>query len=1250
MSTAVVAAITVTAPTEKTTIVTGTNIVSEKGEITAGTATDIMTRSLAMISQKGGRTTEIGIGTRVATAVTTTVKTCSIESVRGTEVDAHLMTKSGLGIAAERDVSRKPATTVIGVMTDRNVIHSGRRDSHNDIYREAVGDSDDALFALDTRGDRLIWQFGTNDARRVPSYHRYRHGRSILGARERFTFVQDGSKVIFGAESKSAEGSVFSDKNNSLLRRVLQSSTKSEPSREHGVSLRRRKPAVMFKNDNEAAKESEFVSLRTTKKRRRGPESESDDDEADSSQSTNSDEEDDSESSSASSDDGLDAEEDGFFTARDDAHSTTRRKLAELNQRVKDDPQDVDAWLDLVDLQDQQSLLLGNDHGDQILGTSGGPAKTKEEISGISSVKMSIIESALRQVHSPSARERLELAMMREGAKVWTPKRLAQQWADLARNNASGSGLSFLLWKARLDFEMTNLSTLTVDGIKLFCVERLRALEVEATALTNDAAKGAEIYSQIIYVFLRVTRFMYDAGFRDLAAAAWQATLESSFARPSTEVEGASLGQFWDSEIQRIGEEGAQGWRSYAAKIQAGEDAEEALLDYNVETQSLPTLDFAKLAKSAYREEASDMDEYKPLFEAWVVAERQRANFAKLPARVIDDIDDGGFEDVFRVAVFSDLRALLFHIPDSLLPILKPVLVDAFLLFCQLAPAFSTSSWIETARNDPFLAIVVLSGEGGVNGIKLEAPQEGPVDDLDTAGRSPPELFYDGSHIVRTSDVLFSHPRWFRYLPDWLRQQNPAAVEAPVPPSWVANTLRQLVRLFGFNELALYSLAVDAMVNPTAVKKAARTLIKQDISNTALYEAYAQAEASRGNVDVARTVLASATTGTGIANVEAELTLRQTWAWIELESGQKNDAVRRLALQSATREDTLHTPVTAREVNQPISPAESLRLRHTLRTGMEFGISAGYARRAALFAQSFVLFEYLSSTDHEKELPQKHQSKQGNILAAMAIATTFSEEMQSRGYAATVVHEQFLQCVARIIYFHATHGAYRPTDLQAPLQKMVTLFPQNGIFLRLFAWIDPASTSGLSQLRPDNPLQMILDTVVLTQDNDCPSSRAFVIRHALQSGHGQGHAARAAFERALGGRHGSSDYNLTCYGNARLWQAFVHLTAVEAMASATVAARRDGRGVRVRGVDKKMVALAKDVYYRSVRACPGAKDVLLEAFGPNTGLVATSSEAGMLPSDLRAVFQTVVGKGLRVHIDLVEAQDRVSQALNNLSK
>ncbi len=1127
--------------------------------------------------------------------------------------------------------------------------------------KDEKNEPDDVLFAPDTRGDPLVWQFGGNDARRVPAYHRYGNGRAMLGSQSRFTFDNVGGKNVFYTDpAYNARGSVFREKNNLILLRAMRGASKAASSRpgarNRPKSGGRTSAAKIAESDGSDA--ADFVALRASKKRKRGSdagsgnESESTDHNDDHTSKNGSET-----SGEASGDDSDDNDIDNIFVVGDGARETLKGKLAELSRRVKDEPQDVDAWLQLVDLQDQQTLLLANDDvvWDSV---SGGPtrqqARSRDEAAGISNMKLSILESALPKVHLPAARERLQLAIMRESAKVWTSKQLAQRWADLARgsNAQGGSGLSFALWKARLDFEMTSLTTLTLDGIKAFLVERLRALEQDAAGCTSDTDKRLELYSEMVYVFLRTTRFLSDAGFQDLAAAAWQAMLEATFARPGTAAAGIGLGAFWDSEVPRIGEDGAQGWASYADAVRLGHDAEALVLERDAQTQVLPIPDLVDVARRAVQNEVYDVDEYKPLYEAWVIVERQRAALARLPARVVDDMDDSSYEDVFRVVVFSDIESLLFTIPQDVLVALQPLVVDAFLLFCQMPPAFATSAWMEVARNDPFLAIVVLAGHNGGEKTAETGPE---AEDalLPPGGRSLPELFYDGSRMAASLDLLFSTAGWFRYFPSWLN--TPAAAQPastsdaetpPVPPQWVANTLRQLTRTFGYRPLAVFSLAVDAALNPSGAKKAARTLLKKYTSETALYEAYALAEASQGNDDAARAAL-SASAASMNKDTDAVLALLQTWAWLDLERGRgREEALRHLLTDLSPGEEKAEAPIT---------PAQLLRARQAFRTGMDYALSRGLLQSAALFAQSFVLLEYLSApTDGPDRLTQPRSRQDGHLDAALLAATAFSREMEARGHLKSVFYERFLQStVARIVYFHARHGPYRPAELQAPLHRLVTLFPQNGLFLRLFAWVDPAAATGLTRIRPDNPLRQVLDTIVLTPAHDCPSSRAFAIRQALQQGQGQGHAARAEFERALGGSGSVPDANPACLGNARLWQAYVHLTAMEAVAmkaatsKAVTGSGKEQRRSRARrsAVDKRMVALAKDVYYRSVRACPGSKAVLLEAFGPHTGLVAASDDAGMTPSDLRTVFQTVVGKGLRVHVDLTDVRERARTAL-----
>jgi len=108
------------------------------------------------------------------------------------------------------------------------------------------------------------------------------------------------------------------------------------------------------------------------------------------------------------------------------------------------------------------------------------------------------------------------------------------------------------------------------------------------------------------------------------------------------------------------------------------------------------------------------------------------------------------------------------------------------------------------------------------------------------------------------------------------------------------------------------------------------------------------------------------------------------------------------------------------------------------------------------------------------------------------------------------------------------------------------------------------------------------------------TSRMFAIRHELKNG--TVHSTRAAFEHALESE--------TCRSNARLWIYYI----------------------RFCHANKELREKAIDVFYRAVRQCPLSKDVIMEAF--------TTLVKGLQGSELRATYDTMVAKGLRVHMDL----------------
>ena len=124
----------------------------------------------------------------------------------------------------------------------------------------------------------------------------------------------------------------------------------------------------------------------------------------------------------------------------------------------------------------------------------------------------------------------------------------------------------------------------------------------------------------------------------------------------------------------------------------------------------------------------------------------------------------------------------------------------------------------------------------------------------------------------------------------------------------------------------------------------------------------------------------------------------------------------------------------------------------------------------------------------------------------------------------------------------------------------------------------------------------MLQSTVLVEPHDCLSSRLFSIQHELRTG--ALHSTRAAFEEAINSE--------ACRGSVRLWIDYIRFCCAR----------------------KELGSKAKETFHRAVAACPWSKELYMEAFGT---LIREMSS-----SELRAVFQTITAKGLRVHVDLDE--------------
>lgn len=639
------------------------------------------------------------------------------------------------------------------------------------------------LFVIDTKGDPLVRKYGI-DRSKIPAYYRYGGGR-VLGTDGRLVIHHDGPRDTFSLRFPG-DGSSGSRAKDGLRSRGWQ---RGEPAR-----LR------AGKDHPEGEDPGDYLSLENPRKRKRGQ--------------RNSDSSEDDEPPSWRSIEGkakpakyVDSDtEDGDDQLEElvkaDRDNPLRWKSIQLNRQVKDHPDDIDAWLELADHQD--ALLRAGETIDQ--------RTTENAAHSFAEIKVHLLESALPHATRPDDRRRVLVSLMREGVKVWSSKTAGKKWLQVLGDEWH----DFSLWKTHLDFSMSNIATVQYQEVKKMLLDRLQQ------AVSRSSLQSGDGLAEAIYVFLRATRFVHNAGYKELAVAAWQGLLELTFFRPRREQSQkealVAFRDFWESEVPRMGDADAQGWRRYVEGGGFG-DAPEPLASIKIEDTSS-----------------------RDAFKAWRDAEVFQGRRANVPARTLDDGTD---DDPFKVVMYSDIEPFLFFIPEHALPGITQQLIDAFLIFCEFPPAFGSGDWTEAACHDQFLT-------GNTSGIQLQPAWEGNKGASEEVQRKPPS-FTSGKLYARISpSLLFSGSGWFKYL-DVSRQGH--AIDVP----WMETTLKQLVHSADILGLAMYYLAVCFAREPATIRKPAKAVLKKYPTNTQLYNAYALAEFTNGNLEVADKVLAAAT-------------------------------------------------------------------------------------------------------------------------------------------------------------------------------------------------------------------------------------------------------------------------------------------------------------------------------------------------------------------------------------------------------
>ncbi|KAG6003431.1 hypothetical protein E4U21_002025 [Claviceps maximensis] len=1027
------------------------------------------------------------------------------------------------------------------------------------------------VFVVDTRGDGLISKYGGIDRAQIPVYHRHGAGR-VLGTAGRLVIHRDEARDRFSLRFPG-DGAGYSHRDG----------LRSKSLRLTRDAIRVRPGRTRSRADHED--DDGFLQVRTSKRRKRGhPQSDSSDGEGLSYRSIE------GKAKSRTFDD-----DDSDVSCSDEHHEETainierddplKWKSIQLSKRVKDHPGDIDAWLELVDHQDDLQRVLGECSIDER--ASSNAARSFSEI------KVSMLESALKNTRASEDRLAVTVRLMREGIKIWSAKNATKKWTDLLAGCEKEEESHFELWRAHADFAMTNIAALRYDDIKRMLLDRLRKVlaRLSSSSSTSSSSSSspplksrADNYSEAIYVFLRATRFVHDSGYKELAVASWQALLELNFFRLSDRHQKEdhrpmdSFRDFWESEVPRLGDAEAQGWVQYVTSSGQVQDAPEPQTGYTTTTKDLSTGD---------------------VFKAWGHAEQARGGWARMPARTMDD---GTEDDPFRVVIFSDIEPWLFSIPESCWQgNVKEELIDAFLIFCGLPPRYQSSKWTRLACADQFTfrcASLVEQKKEKQSKKTLPSDLTTALDvdeQIRTQSRAPNFGTSNGCSLSMSPTTLFPGTDWFNYFGGRNRDAdaNEGAGAGAVADgvsamdmSWVSNTLEQLVHLANVQSLSLYYLGFTHVFYPSGLKKTAKAILKKYPHAAEVYNGYALAEFANGNIDVAEKVISSAVESPPLCGGASGFQMFNSWSWFELEKGSKMMATVRLcsAVDEHMRGSGTRT--------QDITPTVVLKTRQALESKVHQALYEGRVDDASSYAEGTVLWSYLTD---EGGCVEPTSANQGNISASMRSIELLSAEFQSAGYSDAPGHERLLQTGARILYLNASRGPFRRAYLRDQLTTFLERFPRNIIFLALLEWAD-------SSLRVIDETRQILYDRILIRGRDCITSRIFSIQHELLRGNMN--STRAAYEHAL-----SSE---ACQSSVGVWLSYIRFCY-----------QGDGREWRSK---------AREVFYRALRHCPWSKEVMMEAFG--------TVIRNMKSDELRSVYETMASKGLRVHLDLDEYVER----------
>ncbi|KAI8918519.1 NRDE-2, necessary for RNA interference-domain-containing protein [Powellomyces hirtus] len=775
-------------------------------------------------------------------------------------------------------------------------------------------------------------------------------------------------------------------------------------------------------------------------------------------------------------------------------------KTSQLNTRLRENPKDLSSWLELIGLQEE---LVKNQ------------AQKGNIRMAVYEKQQSIYERALQELPE---NEKLLSGYLRTCQETWDTTALLTKWDRVLKTHSD----SIDLWKQYLDYRQTNYSAFTVIG----CLELYEScIDIVRRDDKIDIKLREEI---LLHVFSRACFMLAQSGFIERAIALYQAMIEFScfcppaFATQTYEQRVGMFESFWESEVPRFGEEGAVGWAA---------------------TLMTNAADSVAMGLDGATPEPSGKDD----IELFANKEQQEEFYNWLPLRSADEDD---LEDPYRAVLFDDVSTLMFNIS---LPANRNRLILGFLHFLSVHFDGGISSNHQFFQ-DPFLHCE-LAGPVASSFFWPSPPDGSQKSITDSSHLELPMMESDPFTVPiktypQSSSTMLGARPWFR---KWTTADSQKVkADGYGRFEFIRNVLLQCSAMSAPIPDALpLLLTFEKEFGIKSAQKTAKSLLKTDRMNLALWNTYAQLDVVRGKPAEARkvyeTALMSYHSFPEAHRAEAPI-LYQMLAEMELEGGNAGKALTILVGFG------LNEPTAGIENEDKPQPTKVLKARKGYAQRLEVllaaakGTSIEQSERILLHTLNcYALTEYLSQglDEAQRVFEQVLESLQ---------ARTSDGETHSPAVLEEVIFEDYI----RLIHRHATSGAaFKPALMRDVAERALKRFPCNIVLLTMYGWNE-------ARTKIDNRVRRLLNAQLASKPSHVLWTFAIWAElHQRQTYNVN--IVRSLFEDAV--ECPSSKHSVS------LWYLYIEFEI------------REGN-----------VSKAKALFFRAIQQCPWCKDLYMLPF------------------------------------------------------